>query len=300
VHDHGGVYRRRGAGGLPPVPAVLLAAVSVQLGATMAKRLFVELGATGTAGVRIGLSALMLLAVFRPPLRRLTLAQWALVAPFGLGLGAMNLVFYLAIARVPLGLAVTVEFVGPLALAVLGSRQPLDLLWVALAAGGVALIAPWGGGAASGAIDPVGVLLALAAGALWAIYIVLGARLAHALPGGQGVAAGMLVAAALVVPIAVASGELRGLSPRLLGAGAAVALLSSAIPYTLEMRALRALPARTFGILMSLEPAIAALSGLLFLGERLTGAQWAAVVLVIAASVGVTWTTRAVTAPVEV
>ena len=197
----------------------------------------------------------------------------------------MNLVFYLAIARVPLGLGVTVEFVGPLGLAVLGSRRPLDLLWVALAVAGIVLIGPWGralgsgeaasgaldGGAAAGAVDPIGVLLALVAGALWAGYIVLGGRLSRVLPGGQGVAVGMLVASALVVPIGAASGQLGGLTPGLLGAGAVIALMSSAIPYTLEMNALRALPARTFGILMSLDPAITALSGLLFLGERLTG-----------------------------
>jgi inner membrane transporter RhtA len=286
---------------VPPVPSVLLAAVSVVTGAAIAKRLFPELGPAGTAGVRIGLSALMLVAAFRPPLGRLTGAQWRAIVPYGIGLGAMNLVFYLAIARVPLGLGVTVEFVGPLGLAVLGSRRPLDVLWVVLAAAGIALIAPWGaGGAGAAAVDPVGVLLALGAGLLWAAYIVLGGRLAHVLPGGQGAAAGMVVAAALVVPIAAATGDLGRLTPRLLGVGAGVALLSSAIPYTLEMNALRALPARTFGILMSLEPAIAALSGLLFLGERLTGPQWVAVALVIAASAGVTWTARRVEAPVEV
>ena len=156
------------------------------------------------------------------------------------------------------------------------------------------------GGAAAGAVDPIGVLLALLAGALWAGYIVLGGRLSRVLPGGQGVAVGMLVASALVVPIGAASGQLGGLTPGLLGAGAVIALMSSAIPYTLEMNALRALPVRTFGILMSLDPAIAALSGLLFLGERLTVAQWMAVALVIAASVGVTWTARAPRAAVEV
>ncbi|MSR35701.1 MAG: DMT family transporter [Gemmatimonadetes bacterium] len=286
---------------MPPIPSVLLAALSVVTGAAFAKRLFPELGAAGTAGVRIGLSALMLATVFRPPLRRLSAAQWRAVVPYGLGLGGMNLIFYLAIARIPLGLAVTIEFIGPLGLAVLGSRRLLDLVWVALAASGIALIAPWGlSGPSALAIDPVGVLLALAAGALWATYIVLGGRLARVLPGGPGVAAGMIVAAALVVPTAAGTGQLGRLTPRLLGAGAGVALLSSAIPYTLEMNALRALPARTFGILMSLEPAIAAVSGLLFLGERLTGRQWLATALVIAASTGVTWTARRVSPPVEV
>jgi inner membrane transporter RhtA len=295
-------------GRVPPIPSVLLAAVSVVTGAAIAKRLFPELGPAGTAGVRLGLSALMLLAAFRPPLTRLTGAQWRAIVPYGIGLGAMNLVFYLAIARVPLGLGVTIEFIGPLGLAVFGSRRPLDLVWVALAAAGIALIAPWGAGGGAAAlgsgqaapVDPVGVLLALTAGGFWAAYIVLGGRLAPVLPGGQGVAAGMVVGAALGGALAAATGQLGNLTPRLLAAGAGVALLSSAIPYTLEMNALRALPARTFGILMSLEPAIAALSGLLFLGEHLTGPQWLAVALVIAASTGVTWTARRVAAPVEV
>jgi inner membrane transporter RhtA len=277
------------------VPSILLAGISVVCGAAIAKGLFPALGAAATAGVRIGLSALMLVAVFRPPLGRLTAAQWRAALPYGLGLGAMNLTFYLSIDRIPLGLAVTVEFVGPLGVAVLGSRRPLDLLWVALAAAGVALISPLRGGG----VDPVGVALALLAGFFWAVYIVLGGRLARVLPGGHGVATGMVVAAALVVPVAAATGGLGRLTPRLFAAGAVVALLSSAIPYTLEMNALRALPARTFGILMSMEPAIAALAGLLFLREHLAGAQWAAVGLVIAASVGVTMTASRAVAPAE-
>ena len=281
---------------IPPVPSVLLAGISIVSGAAIAKGLFPALGPAATAGVRIGLSALMLVAVFRPPLARLTAPQWRAAVPYGLGLGAMNLVFYLAIARVPLGLAVTVEFVGPLGVAVLGSRRPLDLVWVVLAGAGIALIAPWSGKG----VDPVGVLLALLAGVFWATYIVLGGRLARAIPGGAGVATGMVVAALLVVPIGAATGGFARLTPHLFAVGAAVALLSSAIPYTLEMNALRALPARTFGILMSLEPAIAALAGLLFLGEHLTRSQGAAVALVIAASAGVTVTARHMEAPVEV
>jgi inner membrane transporter RhtA len=281
---------------LPPIPSVLLAVLSVQGGAAMAKGLFPVLGAAGTAGVRIVVSAVMLLAVFRPPLTRFRAEQWRAVLPYGVALGVMNAVFYLAIARIPLGLAVTLEFVGPLGVAVVGSRRALDLAWVVLAGAGIALLAPWSG---SG-VDPLGALFALVAGACWAAYIVLGGRVSRVLPGGDAVAAGMVVAALTVLPFVLASRGFAHLTPRVLAAGAAVALLSSAVPYTLEMNALRALPARTFGILMSLEPAVAAVCGLVFLGEYLTMAQWLAVALVIAASAGATLTVREAPAPVEV
>jgi inner membrane transporter RhtA len=211
-------------------------------------------------------------------------------------LGAMNTIFYLALARVPLGLGVTLEFVGPLGVAIVASRRALDVLWVLLAAAGIALIAPWH----AGGVDPVGILLALLAGAGWAAYIVLGARLSRLVPGGVAVATGLLVATLAVTPFALAGGGLARLTPVLLAKGAGVALLSSAIPFTLEMLALGALPARTFSILMSLEPAMAALCGLVFLDERLGGAQWLAIVLVIAASVGATITARQVPVHVEV
>ena len=281
---------------LPPVPAVLLAMFSIVGGAAIAKGLFPVLGAAGTAGIRIGLSAVILLAVFRPPLARLSAAQWRAVVPYGMVLGLMNLLFYFAIARIQLGLAVTLEFIGPLGVAVLGTRRAVDVAWVALAAAGIALIAPWSGRG----LDPAGVLLALLAGACWAAYIVLGQRASRVLAGGTAVATGMTVAALTVVPIVLAMDGFATLTPRLLAMGAVVALLSSAIPYSLEMIALRALPARTFGILMSLEPAAAALCGLIFLGEHLTGAQWLAVGLVIAASAGATVSARDIPAPIEV
>ncbi|HEX3158607.1 MAG TPA: DMT family transporter [Gemmatimonadaceae bacterium] len=281
---------------LPPVPAVLLAMFSIVGGAAIAKGLFPALGAAGTAGIRIGLSAVILLAVFRPPLARLSAAQWRAVVPYGMVLGLMNLLFYFAIARIQLGLAVTLEFIGPLGVAVLGTRRAVDVAWVALAAAGIALIAPWSGRG----LDPAGVLLALLAGACWAAYIVLGQRASRVLAGGTAVATGMTVAALTVVPIVLAMDGFATLTPRLLAMGAVVALLSSAIPYSLEMIALRALPARTFGILMSLEPAAAALCGLIFLGEHLTGAQWLAVGLVIAASAGATVSARDIPAPIEV
>jgi inner membrane transporter RhtA len=203
-------------------------------------------------------------------------------------LGSMNLLFYLALARIPLGLAVTIEFLGPLGVAVFGTRRPLDVAWVVLAGAGIALIAPWTGAA----IDPLGVLLALLAGACWAAYILLGGPVSRLLPGTTAVVAAMCVAALVILPFSVAGGGLAHLTPSGFALGTAVALLSSAIPYTFEMIALRAIPARTCGILMSLEPAVAALCGLLFLGEHLTAAQWGAVALVIVASVGATMTAR--------
>ena len=271
---------------IPPLPAAVLAMISVQAGAALAKGLFPVLGAAGTTGLRIGLSALILLAAFRP---RLTAAQWRAIIPFGVVLGAMNMLFYFSLARIPLGLAVTVEFAGPLAVAVFGSHKPVDLVWVALAAAGIALITPWTG---SGDVDPVGVLLAGAAGACWAAYILLGGRVSRLLPSGAAVAAGMMVAAIAVVPVAAGMGGFAHLTPGRVGAGVGVAILSSAIPYTLEMIALKAIPARTFGILMSVEPALAAFAGLLFLHEMLTPPQWLAVALVIAASTGSTLTSR--------
>lgn len=283
---------------LAPVPAVLLGMVSVQGGAALAKDLFPALGALGTAAVRITLSAVVLLALFRPPLARLGRAQWRAVIPYGVVLGAMNAIFYLSLARIPLGLAVTLEFLGPLAVAVLGSRRLSDFLWVLLAAAGIALLVPWDP-AQVNALDPLGVVLALVAGACWAAYILLGGRVSRQFTGGQGVATGMLFAMLAVLPFALVDGVLDRLTPPLLGAGLGVALLSSALPYTLEMAALRALPSRTFGILMSLEPAVAALAGLLFLSERLTLLQWLAVVLVSTASAGSTLTARRTTPPVD-
>ena len=271
---------------LPAVPAVLLSIVSVQGGAAIAKGLFPLLGAAGTTSLRIGLSALVLLVAVRPRLGQLRPAQWRAVVPYGLALGLMNFLFYCALARVPLGLAVPLEFVGPLGLAVAGSRRWADAGWAGLAAAGIALIAPWHGRGP----DPLGLALALAAGGCWAAYIVLGRRTAAVLPGAPAVAVGMLFAAVPVLPFGVAGGSLRALTPHLLGLGALLALFSSVLPFSLEMRALRTLPTRTFSILMSLEPAAAALSGWWLLHERLLGSQWLAVALIVAASAGATLT----------
>jgi inner membrane transporter RhtA len=272
---------------IPPVPAVILAIVSVQGGAAIAKGLFPVLGAAGTASMRIGLSALLLLVVVRPRLGQLRADQWRAVVPYGLALGAMNFLFYCALARVPLGLAVTLEFVGPLALALSGSRRWFDVVWALLAGVGIALIAPWSGHG----VDVLGMMFALAAGGCWAGYIVLGQRTSAVLPGTLAVAVGMLVGALLVVPFGLVSGQLAALTPHLALLGGLLALFSSVLPFTLEMQALKALPTRTFSILMSLEPAAAAVSGWLLLHERLTTGQWLAVVLIVIASAGATLTT---------
>jgi inner membrane transporter RhtA len=285
---------------LPPVASILLAVFSVQGGATIAKGLFPVVGAAGTAAIRIGLSAVILVAVFRPPVHRLTAAQWRAVVPYGVSIGVMNLVFYQALVRIPLGLAVTLEFVGPLGVAIVSSRRALDGMWVALAAIGIALITPWQAGSAAGSVDPLGVAIALVTGGCWAAYIVLGGRVSRVLTGSVAVATGMSIATLTVLPIALAGGRLGSFAPHLYAAGVAVAVLSSALPFTLEMHALGAPPGRTFSILMSLEPAVAALCGLVLLGEHLTTSQWLAVGLVIAASVGATVTAREVPVHVEV
>ncbi|MBG8554080.1 EamA family transporter [Hymenobacter guriensis] len=273
---------------LPAVPSVLFAIISVQAGAALAKGLFPLLGAAGTTSLRIGLSALVLLAVVRPRLGQLRAAQWRAVVPYGLALGLMNCLFYCSLARIPLGLAVTLEFIGPLALALSGSRRWLDAVWVALAGLGIALITPWSGQG----INLTGMAYALAAGACWAIYIVLGQRTAAVLPGSVAVAVGMLFAVVPVLPFAVAGGSLLHLTPRLLLQGAGLALFSSILPFTLEMQALKSLPTRTFSILMSLEPVAAAVSGWLLLGEQLSGWQWLAVGFIVLASVGATLTSQ--------
>ena len=273
---------------IPAIPAVLLAMISVQGGASVAKHLFPVLGASGTASLRIGFSAIILLAVFRTNIFKLTKKQWLYCLAYGTCLGAMNLVFYFAIKRIPLGLGVTLEFTGPLVLALLGSRRLLDLLWVLLACAGIALIAPW----QNNNIDLLGMALAIGAGALWAGYIVLGGKVSKLMKGGDAVAVGLLFATTFIVPIGVLSGDLAALNGKLLLIGVAVALLTSSIPYTLEIGALRQLPPKTFGILMSLHPAFAALSGLLFLDEYLSVAQWLSIACVVAASVGATYFSR--------
>jgi inner membrane transporter RhtA len=273
---------------IPALPAVLLAIISVQSGAAIAKGLFPAIGAAGTASLRIGISALLLLAVYRPNLKKITIDQWKIVIPYGLSLGAMNLIFYLAIERIPIGLAVTLEFIGPLLVAVFGSKRWIDFFWVLLAAAGIVLIAPW----TSNGIDMLGMLFALLAGAFWAAYIVLGSKVSKIMKGGDAVATGMLFASILIVPFGILGNGLSNLTPQLLGLGVALALLSSAIPFTLEMKALGQLPARTFSILMSLEPAAASICAFLFLQEYLSFNEILAVIFVVIASAGSTITSK--------
>ena len=275
---------------IPPLPAVLLSIVSVQCGAAIAKGLFPALGAAGTASVRIGFSALILLAFVRPRLQELTKEQWKAVLPYGLALGAMNLLFYFALVRIPMGLAVSLEFIGPLSLALAGSRRLVDILWVALAAAGIALIAPWSGEG----IDPLGLVFALAAGACWAIYILLSKRAGAQLPGQLAVTVGMLVAALPVLPVGIIEGSAFSMTPYMLLLGVALAVFSSVLPFSLEMNALRTMPPRTFSILMSMEPVAAALAGWLLLNELLSTQQWLAVIFIVIASSGVALTGREV------
>ena len=276
---------------IPPIPAVLFAIISVQSGAAIAKTLFPAIGAAGTASLRIGISAIILLAIYRPNLFKITPNQWKIVISYGLSLGAMNLIFYLAIERIPIGLAVTLEFIGPLLVAVIGSKRLIDYLWVLLATAGIVLIAPW----SNNGIDLLGVLFALLAGAFWAAYIVLGTKVSKIMKGGDAVATGMLFASILIVPFGISENGLNNLTPTFLYLGIALALLSSAIPFTLEMKALGQLPARTFSILMSLEPAAASIFAFIFLQEYLTFNEILAVVFVVIASVGSTITSKRTT-----
>jgi inner membrane transporter RhtA len=269
------------------VGMVLAAVGSLQFGAALAGTLFDRIGPLGAVTLRLGLGALILLAVVRPRVRGLTAPQRRLALLFGLTLGAMNASIYAAFDRIPLGIAVTLEFVGPLGVAIATSRRRLDGLWVGLAALGIALIGlPALGPGGADALDPLGAAFGLLAGGCWAAYILLGARLGDVFPGSGGLALALVVGAVMVAPLGVADGGGALLDPGLLAVGVVVALLSSVIPYSLELEALRRMPARVFGVLMSTEPAVAAVAGYLVLGEILDPAQVVAVVLVAIASAG--------------
>jgi inner membrane transporter RhtA len=268
---------------VPPTLLVLGSIASVQFGAAFAKTLFDELGAGGTVFVRTLVAAIVLVLIFRPRLAGQSRGDLGLALVFGLVLAAMNFCFYASIERIPLGIAVTFEFVGPLGVAVFGSRRPLDLLWVALAATGILLLSDIGSG---GGLDSLGVALALFAGVLWACYILLSARMGRTFPGGAGLAIALVVATVPLAPVGIAQGGSQLLVPEVLAAGVAVGLLGSAIPYALELEALRTMPVGVFGVLMSLEPAVAALAGFLVLDEGLVTREVVAIGLVVAASAG--------------
>ena len=265
------------------VGVLLVAMVSYQCGASLAKHLFPQVGAQGATAYRLGLSALLLLLWRRPWRRRGTPRDWRALWGYGLAMGAMNLVFYLSLRTIPLGIAVALEFTGPLALAMASSRRWVDFVWIALVIAGLALLLPLRGEVH--ALDPVGVMYALAAGVGWALYIVLGKR-AGASYGGDAVTLGTSIGALLALPFGIAHAGATLLSPALLPYALGVALLSSALPYSLEMVSMTRLPARTFSTLLSLEPAVAAMAGVLLLGERLTALQWLAIAAIIVAAAG--------------
>jgi inner membrane transporter RhtA len=267
---------------------VVGAIASIQFGAALAATLFGRIGPGGTVALRLAFGSLVLIAVWRPSVRGRERRELALAAVFGLVLGAMNLSFYESLHRIPLGIAVALEFVGPLTVALLGSRRRLDLLWVALAAAGILALTRTGGHPLSG----LGVALALLAGVFWGLYIVLNARLGQVFEGGSGLALAMCLATVAVLPAGIVEGGAHLLDGESLLLGAAVGVLSSAIPYTFEVEALRRIAPPVFGVLMSLEPAVAALAGLVVLGQRLAAREVIGIALVIAASVGASRSSR--------
>ena len=269
---------------VPPVALVLGGIGSVQVGAALATTLFDDLGPSGTTLLRLAFAAALLLLVWRPDPRAYRRDELRLAGTLGLVLGLMNLTFYLALDRLPLGVAVTIEFVGPLGVAVAMSRRRADLAWAAVAACGIVLLADPGGSS----IDPLGLVLILIAGACWAAYILLSQRAGPSFEGGRGLALAMAVAVLVPLVPGVVGGGADLLQPELLLIACGVGILSSVIPYSLEFEALRRMPANVFGVLMSLEPGVAALAGFVVLGQALGARELVAIALVVAASVGVT------------
>lgn len=267
---------------------IIIAMISVQAGAALAKSLFPIVGASGVTALRLGLGTIMLCAVFRPWRMRFGSNRLPLIV-YGITLGGMNYLFYLSVRTVPLGVAVALEFTGPLLLAILASRRWQDFLWIVLAVAGLWLLLPLGHDI--GSVDPTGAACALGAGACWSGYILFGKK-AGANHGAGSVALGSLISAAVFCPVGLLFAQSNPFSLALLPAGVGVALLSTALPYSLEMMALTRLPARTFSTLMSMEPAVAALSGLVFLSEHLGFIQWLALLMIIIASLGTTLTAK--------
>lgn len=268
---------------------LLVSSTSLQFGAAFAVILLHTIGPAGAASLRIVFAAVLLLVFVRPRLRGRTRTDLMYGALFGLVLATMNVCYYEAAARVPLGAAVTLEFIGPLGLAVVTSRRLRDLVWVLCAAAGVLLL--YEGGVER--LDPVGVAFGFAAGACWAGYILLGARVGRAFPAGQGLAVALVCGSVAILPLTAVTATAELFEPDVLLLGLCVAAMSSALPYTLELGALRRIPARTFGVLMSLQPAVAVVAGFLILKQRLTAWQLLAIMLVIIASAGATRSARA-------
>ena len=266
-----------------PIAALLVAMVCFQLGATLAKGLFPVVGAGGTAALRLALASLILLAVWRPWHIRLTRQQLGTVVVYGIAMGWMNYFFYLALSYIPLGITMALEFTGPLGVALFASRRPTDFLWIVLAALGLIALLPLGLGGQP--LSVLGVVFALGAGACWALYILFGRR-AGAAHGGQITALGTVIGALMIVPIGYAHSGTTLLAAAILPLAVGVAVLSSALPYSLEMYAMPRIPTRIFGVLMSLNPALGALAGLAFLDETLTLVQWSAIASIVGASAG--------------
>jgi inner membrane transporter RhtA len=273
---------------------VVGAAVSVQVGAAFAKELFDEVGPPAVVLMRLVFGSIAVWAIFRPRFRGRTRHELGLVVALGVVLACMNNSFYEALDRIPLGVAVTIEFLGPLVVAVISSRRRLDFVWIGLAAGGIALL-----GAPGGHLSPLGVGLAAVAAVFWGIYILLGVRVGKLWSGASGLAVGMVVGAVLSIPAGVTSGRGDLLHPGVLASGLVVALACSAVPWSLEIEAMRRLPTHVFGVLMSLEPAVAALSGLVVLGERLSARVAVSIGLVVAASAGAALGARDPELPVD-
>ncbi len=272
---------------LLPYAALTGAMLAFCLGTSFAKSLFPLVGAEGTTAYRVGFAALILCAVGRPwrtPLDRRDLLK---IMPYGVALGTMNLCFYLSLRTTPLGLAIAIEFLGPLTVSLLHARRRAQFAMVGLAVAGLLLLLPWR--PTDHALHPIGILFALAAAFCWGLYIILGKRTAH-LPSGQTVALGMVSAAIIVVPIGIHQAGAALLTPGWIAMGLVTALVSSAIPYSLEMVALKSIPASSLGVLLSIEPAVGAIIGASLLGEALTGLQWLAVALVVGASIGMVLT----------
>jgi inner membrane transporter RhtA len=260
----------------------MLSVSSTQIGAALAKGLFTTLGSAGTVSLRVGFAALILFLIWRPRVRGYTRTAYINCVLFGLALATMNLCFYAALARIPLGIAVTLEFVGPLGVAIIGSRRLLDVLWVILATSGIFCLAPWTGAA----FDLFGMVLALMAGGCWGAYIILSSRVGRSIPGINGLALAMGVAALVLIPIGIYNAGAKLVEPNILLVGVGIALLSSVIPYSLEIEALRRLPTRVFGLLMSTEPAVAALVGFFVLREGIGLRAFIAIVLITMATIG--------------